>query len=92
MLNCEEIKQQLKDLKTIYTHFGKESQLKKLAEECSEYLEKYLKGDIIGAMEEIQDLKVLSDQFYLHELTIINGYNEKILRTMERKENGYYKV
>ena len=92
MLNCEEIKQQLQDLKTIYNHFGEDKQMKKLAEESAEFLEKYLKGDRAGAMAEIADLRVLSTQFYLNESTIRQEYNNKIKRTMERMNESYYEV
>ena len=92
MQNCEQIKQQLQDLHTIYNTFGEDTQMKKLAEECSEFLHRYLKGEIYHTRAEIADLKVLVDQFYLEELSIRQEYQNKIKRTMSRIDEKYYEV
>jgi len=92
MLNCEQIKQQLTDLKTIYNTFGENAQMKKLAEECAEFLHSYIKGEINNAYSEIADLKVLVDQFYMEELTIRQTYQNKIKRTIERIKEKFYEV
>ena len=78
------------NLKKIYNHFGREPQLKKLAEECSEFLQAYLKGQEYHTLEEIGDLKVLVDQFYEEEITVQQTYRNKISRTIERIKSGYY--
>ena len=81
----------MSDLLTkIFNHFGTEAQMKKLAEECAEFLEAYLKNDTSRALAEIPDLNIITGQFlqssaYLQEIAA-----EKIQRTLERIESKYY--
>lgn len=83
---------EIKDLKFVMNHFGENNQMKKLAEECAEFLEKYLKDDFYGAAAEIADLKFLSDQFYIDSIFIKQEYENKKRRTLKRIDSGFYEV
>jgi len=78
------------DLKKVMNHFGEKNQVKKLAEECAEFLEKYLKNDYYGGNAEIADIKFLCDQFYVESVFIRQEYDNKKKRTFDRMESGYY--
>jgi predicted house-cleaning noncanonical NTP pyrophosphatase (MazG superfamily) len=75
-------------LKTIYCHFGQNTQMKKLYEEIDEFLETLVGSD--EWIEELADVIVIGLQHVL-----IHEYGRekvlyKIRRTLERMESGYY--
>ena len=79
-----------KRLTAIYDTFGEESQMSKLFEECVELLnaiESGIKKDIIS---EIADVFCVTLQFYLKNKQIQKAVVEKITRTEERIESGFY--
>ena len=89
------------DLLKIIEHFGVVNQLKKLNEECYEVVESIRnyeenKIDIFKEhiVEEIADLMVILEQFKWHyDLTseeITKIFWNKVNRTLERIESGYY--
>lgn len=83
---------EVKELREIMHHFGEANQMKKLAEEASEFLEKYLKADFYGAAAEIADLKLLVDQFYVESIFVKQEYDRKKKRTQDRIKSKYYEV
>ena len=79
----------IKELNSIFQHFGEDNQLDKMVEECKELIEaieKYKDGkdSLTHVLEEIADVKVLATQFELHypEVSIIG--KRKITRTINR--------
>jgi len=79
-----------KRLISIYDHFGEASQMSKLFEECVELLnaiESGIKKDIIS---ELADVFCVTLQFYLKNKQIQKAVVEKIIRTEERIETGFY--
>ena len=71
------------NLQNIYKHFGREAQIKKLREECQEFLDS-------ENPEEIADLYVLARQFYQNSGNIRGWVDFKISRTLSRIESKYY--
>lgn len=80
------------ELNKIYNTFGFKAQLKKLYEELGELTTAIQNMDRINIMEEIADVKIMVDQFYLNHTLVQTNYNEKIDRTIKRIEEKYYKI
>jgi NTP pyrophosphatase (non-canonical NTP hydrolase) len=79
-----------KRLIAIYDTFGEASQESKLFEECVELLnaiESGIKKDIIS---ELADVFCVTLQFYLKNKQIQKAVVDKITRTEERIESGFY--
>jgi phosphoribosyl-ATP pyrophosphohydrolase len=83
-------KEYIDKLNTIFLHFGKESQLDKLAEESVEYIDSYSDEDD-NINSEIADVFVLSAQLVLNNPEIMKLVEFKINRTIERIQSDYYK-
>lgn len=79
----------------IFSHFGYRKQLKKFSEECYELTEAMLDNDKEHIKEEIADVQVLLNQFKelykIQDSEIVNIMEQKIDRTLDRIEEGYYK-
>ena len=70
-------------LQKIHDHFGHDNQKIKLLEECEEYLES-------RELQEIADLFVLTFQLVSNSPELKDIVRYKIVRTIERIDNGYY--
>lgn len=75
----------INNLNTIFNHFGESAQYDKLLEECSELIE----SPQIGS-EEVADVFVVSAQIVLNDPAMLRTAKEKIARTLNRIESGYY--
>jgi len=84
----------IEKLKCIYNHFGPEVQAEKLLEESAELNEAIREGDKQHIAKELADVNVLLMQIanvYGIGLTDIwSVVDNKINRTIERIESGYY--
>lgn len=82
------------NLAKIYNHFGEETQLEKLKEEVLELIEAILEKDLEHIHEEFTDVKVMMKQIHkaynLRNWKIAEIEKEKIERTLERIDTGYY--
>ena len=78
-------------LKQIFNHFGLETQLQKLIEECGELIQAICKRDEENMLEEIADIEVLISQFKLIFPEYTSRISEirrmKIERTIGRINN-----
>lgn len=79
-------------IRSIYHHFGDETQRKKLLEECHEYIE-----SMSFSMEqseendsEIADIFIVALQFYLESESVQNHVRFKLKRVLDRIAEGYY--
>lgn len=81
-------------LKKIYNHFGEEAQMHKLIEEAGELAEAVREGDKEHITEEIADVLVLVEQIIkehsIVNVSIIEVFEQKVERTIERIAAGYY--
>lgn len=82
-------------LKKIFKHFGEETQLEWMMQECGEVvtaISKYRVGliDKEKVLEEIADVLVVANQIRLAHDEVDPIIDEKINRTMDRIESGYY--
>ena len=75
----------IESLNRIHDHFGHDNQKVKLIEECEEYLES-------RELQEIADLFVVSAQLVFNYPKLMEIVEYKIDRTIERIENGYYRI
>lgn len=79
----------------IFNHFGQETQFKKLIEEVHEFIEAVEEGDEEHAHEELADVLTVLRQFmYAKNFDMAKTMNyeqQKVLRTLNRIESGYYK-
>lgn len=79
------IKNIIPDIEKICDHFGFDNQVVKLDEECWEYVES-------REPQEIADVFIVSFQLVLKSDVLRELVEQKIYRTLERIENGYYDV
>lgn len=75
----------IESLNKIHDHFGHDNQKIKLIEECEEYLES-------RELQEIADLFVLTFQLVSNSKELMDIVKYKIIRTIERIDNGYYET
>jgi predicted house-cleaning noncanonical NTP pyrophosphatase (MazG superfamily) len=68
----------------IHNYFGVKHQVKKLAEECREFLDS-------KAKEEIADVLSVALQIYHTDAEVRELFAKKLSRTESRINNGYYK-
>lgn len=61
-MNEDEYNQYCNGCKFIFDHYGKETQLNKLVEECSELIRAIMRKDRLNILEELADVQVLLDQ------------------------------
>ena len=72
-------------IEKICDHFGFDNQVVKLDEECLEYVES-------REPQEIADVFIVSFQLVLKSDVLRELVKQKIDRTLERIENGYYDI
>ena len=72
-------------IEKICDHFGFDNQLAKLDEECSEYIES-------RDPQEIADVFIVAFQLVSKSEVLRELVNQKIERTLERIESGYYGI
>ena len=75
----------IENIERICSHFGFDNQIVKLDEECTEYLES-------REPQEIADVFIVSFQLVLESDVLRELVNQKIERTLERIESGYYGI
>jgi phosphoribosyl-ATP pyrophosphohydrolase len=61
-MNKLEFEEYYTKCKTIWEHYGKETQLNQLIEECSELIRAIIRKDRANILEELADVQVLIDQ------------------------------
>lgn len=61
-MNENEYNQYCNGCKLIFDHYGKDAQLNKLVEECSELIRAIIRKDRTNILEELADVHVLIDQ------------------------------
>lgn len=78
----------------IYNHFGEEGQIEKLREEVEELIEAIKEGDEEHIKEEMADVLVIVNQIVykkeMNEEELVEIFEQKVNRTLERIENKYY--
>jgi phosphoribosyl-ATP pyrophosphohydrolase len=79
-----------KRLIAIYDNFGESSQMSKIYEEAVELLEAIDSGIKKDIVSEMADMFCMSLQFYLKNKQIQKAVVDKITRTEERIESGFY--
>ena len=81
-------------LLTIFNTYGKSHQIKKLLEEVGELIETVMNEDKENMVQELADCMVILEQFKLYygitSEEIEEIYKQKIDRTIDRIEEGYY--
>jgi phosphoribosyl-ATP pyrophosphohydrolase len=78
----------------IYNTFGQEQQIEKLCEEIEEFIVAVETGSHKDRTEECADVMVVLNQFVqfcgLNKQSVVVVMTEKVDRTLERIESGYY--
>lgn len=84
-MNENEYNQYYNSCKLIFDHYGKDAQLNKLVEECSELIRAIVRKDRANILEELADVQVLIDQLSIAYPELDNCIEQTKFNKVERQ-------
>lgn len=84
-MNEDKYNQYCNGCKLIFDHYGKDAQLNKLVEECSELIRAIVRKDRANILEELADVQVFIDQLSIAYPELDNCIEQTKFNKVERQ-------